>query len=198
MTDDIVNMMARYGVKASFFPLGRNIEGREELLRRLAAEGHEICSHGYDHLNHWKVSPVRALRDIKRGWAAVDSALGASEGVYPFRPPEGKLTLVTLFYLWCKRSKIVYWSVDSGDTWTGGAPRDAQKVAAALAERGGAVALYHDFERRDPDGRRFVLESLENALKSAEKAGLECMTVSELAKAARRGCDSVSTEGRAA
>lgn len=186
LTPEVLTLLAAHGAKASFFPLGKNIEGREELLRRIVAEGHEICSHGYDHLDHWKVSPFRAVSDIKRGWQTINAALGVAGRVYPFRPPEGKLNLVTLCYLLWKRSSIVYWTVDSGDTWTGGAPRDSHKVAMAIARRGGAVALYHDFDRRDPRTREFVIESLAHALNAAEAAGARCTTVTDLMKTAKQ------------
>lgn len=186
LTPEVLELLAAHGAKASFFPLGRNIEGREDLLRRVIAEGHEICSHGYSHLNHWKVSPFRTVSDIKRGWGTIDAALGVAGRVYPFRPPEGKLNLVTLCYLLWKRSSIVYWTVDSGDTWTGGAPRDAAKVARALEERGGAVVLYHDFDRCDPRTCEFVIESLEHALNAAEAAGARCTTVIDLMMTAKQ------------
>ncbi len=186
LTPEVLELLAAHGAKASFFPLGRNIEGREDVLRRAVAEGHEICSHGYDHLNHWKVSPFRAVSDIKQGWETIDAALGVAGRVYPFRPPEGKLNLVTLCYLLWKRSSIVYWTVDSGDTRTGGAPRDSNKADMAIGERSGAVALYHDFDRRDPRTREFVIESLEHALNAAEAAGARCATVTELMKTAKQ------------
>lgn len=186
LTPEVLKLLAAHGATASFFPLGRNIEGREDLLRRIVAEGHEICSHGYDHLDHWKVSPFRAVSDIKRGWQTIDAALGVASRVYPFRPPEGKLNLVTLCYLLWKRSSIVYWTVDSGDTWTGGAPRDSHKPAMAITERGGAVALYYDFDRRDPRTREFVIESLGHALDAAEAAAARYTTVTDLMMMAKQ------------
>lgn len=185
LTPDVLQLLSRYGGRGTFFVLGRNVEGNRELVGRIAAEGHEICSHGYDHLNHWKVSPLRAIADIKRGWAAIDAALEARSGVYPFRPPEGKLNLVTLCYLLWKRAPVVYWTVDSSDTYTAGAPRDPGKVAAALEQRGGAVALYHDFDRRDASTRLYVTDSLERTLRAAEKLDMTAMTVGELLRRGR-------------
>lgn len=177
LTPAILQTLAEHGTKATFFLLGRNIAGREEIVRRIAREGHEICSHGYDHLHHWRVSPVRAIKDIKRGWQAIDAALGASEKKYPFRPPNGKLNLITLVYLVVRRVPIAYWSVDSGDTWL--VRPDADHVKSVV-ERGGAVVLTHDFDRTDDRVSRLVIDSTRTALATARKMAMKTLTYSQL------------------
>ncbi len=180
LTPAVLAVLARHRARATFFPLGRNVDAGGDLLRQVAAQGHEICSHGYDHANHWKVTPWRAVVDIRRGWRAIDRALGVAGGVYPFRPPKGKLNLVSLVYLLWKRAPVVYWTADSGDTWTGGVPRDTEKVAALLEADGGVVVLYHDFDRRDPSTQRFVIDSLETTLGAAEMLGIATVTIGKL------------------
>ena len=180
LTCQVLDALERHGARATFFVRGRSVEKNAEVLRRVLEKGHQVCSHGHEHLNHWKVSPLRAIRDVKRGWRSLDAALGNESRAYPFRPPEGKLNLVSLVYLWLSGARVVYWTVDSGDTWTGGAERDCGKVADALERYGGAVALYHDFDRRDASAGEFVIESLELALQAADRLGLECVTVEQL------------------
>ena len=178
LTPAILNILAEGKAKATFFLLGRNIEGREAIVRQIAEQGHDICSHGYDHLNSLKVSPIRALSDIKRGWAAIDAALGTMRKKYPFRPPNGKLNIICLLYLLVRQVPIVYWSIDSGDTWR--KQPDSLRVAMLAEKTGGAVSLAHDFDRSNENTSRFVVESVRAALAMAADKDMQVLTVSEL------------------
>ena len=179
LTPTILRILAEHDAKVAFFPLGRNIAGREQLVRQMASQGHEICSHGYDHLHYWKVSPVRAIKDIKRGWQAIDYALGVNHGKYPFRPPNGKLNIVCLLYLLIRRVPIIYWTLDLGDTWDT-EPHDYNRMALLAKKAGGAVAMAHDFDRTNDRVDRLVLESVRLALTMAKETGLEMATVMQL------------------
>jgi len=179
LTTAILDVLAEHNVKATFFLLGSNIAGREAVVRRMVAEGHEIASHGYAHLHYWKVSPFRALTDLRHGWEVIDTTLGMSRGVYPFRPPYGKLNLICLLYLWIRRVPIVYWTFDLGDTWPADR-RDSQRIRALAKEPGGVVMLAHDFDRINEGVNKMVLESVRSALAMAEEEGMQTLTVSQL------------------
>ena len=178
LTPVILDILAEGKAKATFFLLGRNIAGREAIVRQIAEQGHDICSHGYDHLNSLKVSPFRVLSDIKRGWAAIDAALGTMRNKYPFRPPNGKLNIISLLYLLIRQVPIVYWSIDSGDTWR--RQPDSLRVALLAEKTGGAVSLAHDFDRKNDNTSRFVIKSVTAALAMAADKGMRVLTVSEL------------------
>ncbi|MGA2679664.1 MAG: polysaccharide deacetylase family protein [Sedimentisphaerales bacterium] len=178
LTPLILNILAEYNVKATFFLLGRNISGREEIVRQIAAAGHEICSHGYDHLNYLKVLPFHALADIKRGWQSIDSALGSNKGVYPFRPPFGRLNLVCLFYLWIRKVPIFYWTFDFGDAFSTSRP-DVESINARLMGSGGAVVLLHDFDRTNENKSNMVLELGRTTLMQAKENGMNVLTMSQ-------------------
>ena len=178
LTPAILSILAENNAKATFFLLGRNIAGREAIVRQIAEQGHEICSHGYDHLHQWKVLPFRALSDMKRGWKAIDAALGRNRRIYPFRPPNGKLNIVCLLYLLVLRVPIFYWSADSGDTWA--TEPESCRLAQLARSAGGAVSLAHDFDRSNDKTDRFVLESLRAALAMTREKDMRLMTVSQL------------------
>jgi peptidoglycan/xylan/chitin deacetylase (PgdA/CDA1 family) len=178
LTPTILDILAEGKAKATFFLLGRNIAGREAIVRQIAEQGHDICSHGYDHLNGLKTSPFRVLSDIKRGWATIDAALGTMRKKYPFRPPNGKLNIISLLYLIIRKVPIVYWSVDSGDTWR--EKPDSLRVAQLAERAGGVVSLAHDFDRKNENTSRYVTESVKAALAVAADKGMRVLTVSEL------------------
>jgi len=179
LTPAILDILAAHRIKATFFILGRNIAGREDMLRRIAAEGHQIGSHGYSHINYWKVCPWRAISDIKEGWHAINRVLGAS-ATYPFRPPHGKLTILCLLYLWFRRAPVVYWTIDSSDTWMPPARRDEHKAAATLRQHRGGVILAHDFDKQQDNAQPFVLTAVEELLATADEEHMAMLTVSDL------------------
>ena len=178
LTGAVMDLFTEHSANATFFVLGRNIVGREEIVKEEVERGHEICSHGFDHLNYWKVSPLRALRDIKRGWQAIDAALGLNRGKYPFRPPYGKLNIVCLLYLFIKKVPIVYWTVDSGDTWK--IKPDSNRNAIFAKDSNGAVSVYHDFSRSGEKIESWVLESVRSVLVTAKEMNMRVVTISEL------------------
>lgn len=178
LTPAILDILDENNAKATFFPLGINIAGREEIVRQVKERGHEICSHGYEHLHHWKVSPFRTLSDIKRGWVTIDSVLGIKRKKYPFRPPYGKLNIFSMLYLLAHQVPIVYWLADSGDTWR--SKPDGQRISLLAKKGGGTVSLAHDFDRSDDSVDQQVLETTRLALGMAKEENMRILTVSEL------------------
>jgi peptidoglycan/xylan/chitin deacetylase (PgdA/CDA1 family) len=182
LTPAILDILKAYNVKATFFLLGRNIAGREDLVKRIDQEGHQICSHGYSHANYWKILPGRALADIEKGRQTINNVTGKQDCLYPFRPPYGKLNLISLIQLWIRRVPIYYWTLVSGDTWPS-QRRDSWRVAEFVGMAGGAVLLAHDFDRTDEHDdavEDYVLNTVKAVLDKAEQKGIAVKTFREL------------------
>lgn len=179
LTMAILTILAEHDVKATFFVLGRQIPGREQIISQIAQQGHQIGLHGYDHLHHWKVSPIRAIKDIKRGWEVIDVVLGKNHGKYLYRPPHGKLNIVSLLYLLLLRVPIFYWTLDLGDTWSLNKQKN-KRFSFTSAKLVGDVTLAHDFDRSDVSVNSYVLEAVKSTLALAKKNQLRVLTASEL------------------
>ncbi len=179
LTPILLDLLAEHNTKATFFLLGKHIQGHEEIVRQIAEQGHEICSHGCEHMHYWRESPFKALADIKKGWQTIDTVLEVKRSKYPFRPPYGKLNIICLFYLWMHRVPIVYWTVDIGDTWSLD-KRDGQRMVLQIKKTGGAVTLAHDFDRSDDSNDCFVLESIRSIITMTQQSDLQMLTVSQL------------------
>jgi peptidoglycan-N-acetylglucosamine deacetylase len=182
LTPAVLQLLAARNIKATFFLLGRNVQQNADIVRHIRAQGHEIGSHTYDHLHAWKVAPWRSVSDIRLGQKAIDDALGVSGGRYPFRPAYGKLNLITLLYLLAKRIPIVYWTVDSGDTWPKNR-REGGRASDLPRRAGGGVVLSHDFDRGTNDAddiHQYVLETLRSALDTLDASGISSSTFSQL------------------
>ena len=118
------------------------------------------------------------MSDIKRGWEAIDKALGQKFNNYPFRPPYGKLNIICLLYLLARRIPIVYWTHDSGDT-SKSSP-EKQKINIPTTNTNGTVCLAHDFNRTNTEKEDFLIESVRLALETAVEKGMKIITISEL------------------
>lgn len=65
-TGTLLDVLKKHQVKATFFILGKNIEGNEHLIRRIVAEGHLIALHGMTHeREEFYASPMTAVRQMK-------------------------------------------------------------------------------------------------------------------------------------
>lgn len=83
MTEWIVDQLARYDAKATFFCLGKNAEQHPHLFRMLVDGGHRIGNHTYSHQKGWRMSLERYLEDVDFANGLLQTDL--------FRPPYGRI-----------------------------------------------------------------------------------------------------------
>jgi polysaccharide deacetylase family protein (PEP-CTERM system associated) len=89
-TDRILELMAERGVRGTCFVLGWVAEKCPALVRRIAAAGHELASHGYGHDLIYTLSPDAFREDVKRGVGLVEEASGHK--VRGYRAPSFSIT----------------------------------------------------------------------------------------------------------
>lgn len=176
-TPQILEELARAGVRATFFMIGERARRHPALAAEVAARGHEIGEHGYAHQNAWRCGPWTAARDLWRGHAAL-AALGPAG----LRPPYGKLNLVTLLYAGLKRRRLIFWDVDPRDYRDAPAAQVARHVRERLG--GGRIILLHDGRMRPGGEASNTVAALRAILGDAAAAGIPLVTVGE---ALRRG-----------
>ena len=85
------------GVRATFFVLGWVAERFPGLVRRIAAHGHEIASHGYGHRLVYDQTPEAFRDDVRRSKAAIEAAAGVP--VFGYRAPSYSITAQSLWAL---------------------------------------------------------------------------------------------------
>jgi polysaccharide deacetylase family protein (PEP-CTERM system associated) len=96
-TDRLLGLFAQHRVRATFFVLGWVAERRPELIRRIAAQGHEIACHGYGHELVYAIGPERFREDLKRSREAIQDASGVR--VTGYRAPSYSITRDSLWAL---------------------------------------------------------------------------------------------------
>ena len=84
-TDRVLELLARHGAHGTFFTLGWVAERHPALVRRIAAAGHEVASHGWWHRRVTTLAPAAFLEDLRASKAVLEDASG--QRVLGFRAP---------------------------------------------------------------------------------------------------------------
>ena len=176
VTPELLDLLRQHEATATFFMLGRNANQYPHIADRVLQEGHDIGCHSDQHINAWKATPWRAIKDINAGYDRLSPWVRAN-GM--FRPPYGKMTLPTFSAIRRRGASVWWWTIDSGDTHKI-LPRPGQVVESVQRQNGGIVLL-HDVER-SKDRNEFVLKTTAALLDLAKK---ESLTITPLRKLCR-------------
>lgn len=84
-TEQILDLLAANGARATFFVCGVAVEGREDTLRRCVAEGHEVANHTHTHPELRDLDRAAVFAELESASAAIESVTGARPR--RFRPP---------------------------------------------------------------------------------------------------------------
>ena len=136
-TEKLLDGLLERGASATFFVVGEELAGNEDLVERMKNEGHQIGNHTWSHVRLTGTPNETALEELGRTDEALRDILG--DGDYWIRPPYGMVEeeLESLLQV-----PLVKWSVDPKD-WES---RDTKKVVEAIRENVGhnAIILLHD------------------------------------------------------
>ena len=165
-TPRLLDGLAEYGARATFFVVGCQTVKDPDIVRRIAAEGHQVGNHSYDHPQMDSLTCAQALDDLQKNDDLLRELLG--EGDYWVRPPYGLLTDDEAARL---TVPLVNWSVDTEDWRT----KDCDKILDVIyrCTGDGDIVLLHD---------RY-LNTVDAALKAVahlQQQGYVFVTVSEL------------------
>ncbi|MGI5347488.1 polysaccharide deacetylase family protein [Streptomyces sp. CA-250714] len=168
-TPHFLRELDQLGVRATFFLEGAAVRRHPELVRRMAADGHELAVHCWEHQPPWLPRPVADHADLARAVAAVRATAGAVPRWY--RPPYGVLTGTRW---WAARRlglRPVLWTAWGRD-WQ--ARTDPDDVLFELCKRlsGGATVLLHDSDRNSaPCSWQVTLAALPHLVARCRAAG---------------------------
>ena len=93
----LLGLLEEHGARATFFCLGWLAERRPGLVRRIAALGHEVASHGYAHVPIWRLSPREFRQDVRRSKRLLEDI--CCQEVIGYRAPTFSVVRHTLWAL---------------------------------------------------------------------------------------------------
>ncbi|WP_242903437.1 polysaccharide deacetylase family protein [Actinomadura terrae] len=140
-TGRVMDVLERYGVPATFFCVGINVEAGSEEVARMREQGHTVANHTWSHPFLPELTRSQLAAQIDRTNEAV---AGASGGAAPtlFRPPYGSRTPQVLDWLEAMDPTVVLWDVEPDDWSMPGADEIARIVLDGT--RPGSIILLHD------------------------------------------------------
>lgn len=119
ITEEILDTLKQEDVKATFFIVGKEIKGREAILKRIYEEGHGIGLHTYSHnLKQIYQSCDTFISEMDKDLATINETLGTSLDIKIIRFPggsAGRLNQKWFTALESKGYKIYDWNVDLQD-----------------------------------------------------------------------------------
>lgn len=178
-TPAILDALAREGVRATFFVLGRQVERYPDVVRRIAAEGHEIANHGFDHGILVFRGPAHVADQLRRTRAAVRVAVGTDVMGSLFRAPHGFRGPVTAAAAAREGYRLASWTAGVFDSAEPGEAVIARRTADALTP--GAVILLHDADGWAPErGRQQTAAALPAICATAREREITLVPLEQL------------------
>ena len=113
-TERILDILAKYGIKATFFMVGENVKNYPETAKRVASEGHEIGNHTYTHPHINSMKAEDLCGEIVKCEQAIREVTGVSS-VNLFRPPEGVIDSAVKAISSEKGYSLILWRIDTRD-----------------------------------------------------------------------------------
>jgi len=177
VTPQVLDMLDRYAVRASFFCIGEKAARHPDLCREIVRRGHAVENHSQHHRHHFALS---GRSGFMRELQAAQDTLTAITGQHPlfFRAPAGLRNPFLDPVLTRLDLRLVSWSVRGFDTRIGDAERVKKRLLHGL--RAGAILLLHDGNAaHTPDGIPVILDVLPAVLAAASTANLRFVTLQQ-------------------
>jgi peptidoglycan/xylan/chitin deacetylase (PgdA/CDA1 family) len=151
VTPWVLEQLAQYNAKATFFCVGENAERYPEVLQQVIAAGHSVGNHTHNHLSGWSSEVDAYVQNVDRCAEVIDSRL--------FRPPYGRLSPRKAQILQ-RKYRIVMWDVLSGDF-----DQDINPLACLRNVldnvKPGSIVVFHDSIKSEPNLRYVLPRTLE-------------------------------------
>lgn len=163
-TEMLLDGLKERDVVATFFVIGVNVEGNEDVLKRISDEGHLIGNHTYSHENICDCSQNQLDDEISKTNILIKKVTG--KDVKYIRPPYGDCKEKTI-----NNMTVVLWNVDPRD-WC---ITDEDQVVKSIVDNvsDGDIILLHDIFKSSVNAALKTIDIL-------KEQGYEFVTVEEL------------------
>lgn len=173
-TEEILDILKQYNVKATFFILGVNAAQYPSIVKRTFDEGHELGNHTYNHVFVNRVSDEALREEIRKTDDIITEITGRAPIV--FRPPGGAYNDGKVAVIASTGHKCILWSWWQ-DTRDWSCP-PVDKVVSTVMDNlhDGDIVLFHDFN----SGKTPTAAALRIIIPRLIEKGYEFVSVSEL------------------
>lgn len=142
-TPKLLDTLQEFGIQANFFVLGEQAQRWPHLIARMAAEGHHIGLHGWQHRSFPTLDPQALRASLRRTQEVLAAATGGIPDTFrQVRPPNGLVTPCTLHHLKQGGFQTVMWTVVPEDWLDLPVSVIVERVMTQI--RPGALIVLHD------------------------------------------------------
>ncbi|WP_295630094.1 polysaccharide deacetylase family protein [uncultured Intestinimonas sp.] len=155
-TQELIDILARYNVKATFFVVGEWVDKYPESVKALHDAGHEVMNHSDDHAHMTQLSKEEIIADVE----ACNDKIEAVTGVRPtlIRPPYGEYDDNVITAIRSIGMEPIQWDVDSLDWKDLSAQEITKRVTSKV--QAGSIVLFHNAALHTPEALPTILETL--------------------------------------
>jgi len=170
ITPQILDILAKENIKASFFVIGHKIEEQKELLNRIYSEGHTIGNHSFSHTKQLTTSSTKKLiEDFSLCSETIKNVI--NENPLFFRPPFGVTNPRYNRAIKNLNMMSIGWSVRSLDTKTNDVAKLYNRTIKKIST--GSILLFHDTQE-------VTVEVLPKIIKYCKNNGINIVSLPEL------------------
>ncbi|MBE6903005.1 MAG: polysaccharide deacetylase family protein [Ruminococcaceae bacterium] len=157
-TQQLIDILGKYNVKATFFVVGEWVDKFPESVKALHDAGHEIMNHSNNH----KHMPQLSAEEIKKDIDECNSKIQKVTGVTPilFRPPYGDYSDRVITTLRDMKMYTIQWDVDSLDWMDKTADYIVNRVTTKV--KNGSIVLFHNAAKNTPEALPRIIEKLQS------------------------------------
>ncbi|MDD6188851.1 MAG: polysaccharide deacetylase family protein [Clostridiales bacterium] len=155
-TQQLIDILAKYKVSATFFVVGDWVEKYPESVKALSDAGHEVMNHSNDHAHFSQLS----AEDIVANINACSDKIEAVTGKRPtlFRAPYGEYDDKVIAAVDGMGVRTIQWDVDSLDWKDLSATEIQQRVLPKVGK--GSIVLFHNAAKHTPEALPGIIEGL--------------------------------------
>lgn len=174
-TQQMLDVLAQYDVKATFFMLGSQVVENPEMAKAVAAAGHQVASHSYDHDSEFYLNKLDD-EGVRHQLQAAHDAILEATGVdtKTVRPPGGNVNYQNIIAADGLADSFVGWTIDSNDWEKPGADAIAGTIMSQA--RNGSIILMHD----GGGDRSQTVEAVSQVIPQLQAQGYRFVTIDEL------------------
>lgn len=155
-TQQLIDILGKYNVKATFFVVGEWVDKYPESVKALSDAGHEVMNHSDTHPHMSKLSRDQIIAEVN----SCNQKIEAVTGVCPtlIRPPYGEYDDNVISAIRSLGMEPIQWDVDSLDWKDLSAAEITRRVTTRV--QSGSIVLFHNAAKHTPEALPGILENL--------------------------------------
>lgn len=177
-TPQILDILKKNNIKATFFVVGENVEWNSKILKREYEEGHAIGNHTFTHINVSKKNYYEIENEINKTQQIIKNVIGMEPNL--FRPPYRAISKDMLSVAKDKNMNVILWSKLDPRDWSNPSVDYIVDTIMNKVENG-TIILLHDYNNLR-NKKSQTIQAIDIVIPKLKEKGYKFVTIPELIK----------------